>query len=122
MRTVPCPRAFPAPTRRLRPGVAAVAPARITTPPPVTTTPHVQWPEGKTFAFSVVDDTDRSTLENAPPVYDLLMRLGFRTTKTVWTLRGSHGEDDGATCENRQYLDWARWLARNGFEIAMHNA
>ena len=48
-----------------------------------------RWPDGKAFAFSVFDDTDLSTLENAPAVYRLLRDLGFRTTKSVWPLRGT---------------------------------
>jgi hypothetical protein len=27
---------------------------------------RVEWPDGRAFAFSVFDATDRSTLENAP--------------------------------------------------------
>ena len=47
----------------------------------------VRWPQGKSFAFTIVDDTDESTIENTKPVYDVLAGLGFRTTKTVWPLR-----------------------------------
>jgi hypothetical protein len=82
----------------------------------------VEWPSGKAFAFSVFDDTDRTTLENGPAVYDLLANLGFRTTKSVWPLRGS-GEPrvGGATCEEPAYLAWVHGLQREGFEIALHN-
>ena len=34
--------------------------------------PPVKWPGDKAFAFSVVDDTDNSTIANVKPVYDLL--------------------------------------------------
>ena len=30
------------------------------------------WPEGKRFAFTVVDDTDAATVENVGAVYDFL--------------------------------------------------
>src|SRR5271165_313130 len=35
------------------------------------------WPQGKRFAFTIVDDTDRSTVENVGPVYDFLLELGL---------------------------------------------
>ena len=42
---------------------------------PVPATPA--WPDGKRFAFTIFDDTDRSTLDNAPAVYALLRDLGI---------------------------------------------
>lgn len=84
--------------------------------------PLVEWPDGKSFAFTVFDDTDRETIENAPPVYDFLADLGFRTTKSVWPIKGS--EDPlvgGATCEDADYLEWVLKLKDLGFEIALHN-
>jgi hypothetical protein len=47
----------------------------------------VKWPNGKAFAFTIVDDTENSTVENMKPVYDLPGSLGFLTTKTVWPLK-----------------------------------
>jgi hypothetical protein len=44
----------------------------------------VKWPNGKSFAFTIVDDTDEATVNNVKPIYDLLYELGFKTTKTVW--------------------------------------
>jgi hypothetical protein len=86
------------------------------------TTPRVPWPDGKAFAFSVVDDTDTATLENVPAVYDLLADLGFRTTKTVWPLRGGDTSGrDGTSCEDRGYREWVERLQREGFEVALHN-
>ena len=46
----------------------------------------LDFPEGRKFAFTILDDTDDATVENVRPVYDLLTELGFRTTKTVWPL------------------------------------
>jgi hypothetical protein len=83
--------------------------------------PTVEWPHGKDFAFTVFDDTDLSTLRNAGPVYELLGELGFRTTKSVWPLRGSQAESSGATCEDDAYREWVQALQRQGFEIALHN-
>jgi hypothetical protein len=83
---------------------------------------QIEWPEGKRFAFTVFDDTDLQTLENTPPVYELLHDLGFRTTKSVWPIRGSEEPKlGGSTCEEAGYLDWVRDLQRRGFEIGLHN-
>jgi hypothetical protein len=80
---------------------------------------NVDWPEGKAFAFSVVDDTDLATMENVPPVYALLADLGLRTTKSVWTLGGEPG--DGLACDDSRYRAWVEGLHQDGFEIALHN-
>lgn len=81
------------------------------------------WPDGRSFAFTIFDDTDYATLENVRPIYRLLAELGFRTTKTVWPIAG---EDlplcEGSTCEDSRYLAWLRELAADGFEIGYHMA
>jgi hypothetical protein len=83
----------------------------------------VRWPDGKRFAFTIFDDTDCETLDNGPEVYRLLARLGFRTTKSVWPLRGAGTPlVGGSTCEDAGYLPWVQGLQREGFEIALHNA
>lgn len=84
------------------------------------------FPGGHHFAFTILDDTDDTTVANGKPVYDLLARLGLRTTKTVWALN-SPPELQGPyfaaeTLENEEYLAWVRQLANSGFEIAFHNA
>jgi hypothetical protein len=84
----------------------------------------IGWPDGRRFAFSIFDDTDRAALENAPHVYRLLRDLGFRTTKTVWPIGGG-GQPPavvgGSTCDDPAYLAWVTRLAAEGFEIALHN-
>lgn len=87
---------------------------------------QVSFPEGKRFAFTILDDTDDTTVANGRPIYALLERLGFRTTKTVWALN-SPPELQGPyfaaeTLERAEYLAWVHELARAGFEIAFHNA
>lgn len=86
----------------------------------------VMFPGCAEFAFSILDDTDDTTLRNGPPVYAMLRAHGLRTTKTVWAVdvpperRGIyHG---GETLATPGYLDWVRQLAEEGFEIAFHNA
>jgi len=77
-----------------------------------------------TFAFTVFDDTDASTLENVAPVYTCLSELGFRTTKSVWPLPlvadHTSGGSTGGTLEDREYLKFVRRLQNEGFEIALH--
>lgn len=83
----------------------------------------IRWPDGKTFAFSVFDDTDLATRENVAPVYDLLGGLGLHTTKSVWAVGGdSEPSIGGATCEDPSYRDWTLELQKAGFEIGSHGA
>ncbi|MEM6791025.1 MAG: hypothetical protein AAF928_12765 [Myxococcota bacterium] len=83
----------------------------------------ITWPEGKRFAFTVFDDTDRATATNVREVYALLHDLGMKTTKSVWPLRGDRTPSiPGATCEDDAYRAWTLDLQRQGFEIGYHNA
>lgn len=85
----------------------------------------IKWPNNKKFAFTVIDDTDCSTLSNAPIVYNYLSQLGFKTTKSVWIFDGETREDNksiiGTTCEDENYLKWVKSLKKEGFEIALHS-
>jgi hypothetical protein len=87
-------------------------------PPGRALTP-IGWPDGRAFAFSIVDDTDGSTMENVPPVYALLADLGIFTTKSVWPLAGD--VRDGLACDDPRYRAWVEGLQEQGFEIALHN-
>jgi hypothetical protein len=81
----------------------------------------IMWPEGKQFAFTIIDDTDRSNAENIGPVYDFLYENGFITTKTIWPLssRGS-SVGRGDSLEDKSYRDLILDLKAKGFEIALH--
>jgi len=84
---------------------------------------RLEWPEGKRFAFTIVDDTDASTVENTKPVYDLLESCGIRTTKTVWPLGFTQKPHfGGGTLEDPDYRAWVLDLQGAGFEIALHGA
>lgn len=84
---------------------------------------NVPWPEGKDFAFTVFDDTDRATVENNRAIYGLLAECGLRTTKTVWALTGvEEPEIPGDTCDDPEYLKLCLDLQALGFEIAWHLA
>jgi hypothetical protein len=83
----------------------------------------VQFPNGKRFAFSIVDDTDLTTLKRVEPVYEILKKHGLRTTKTVWVLdsNGStRSPDQGVTLQDEAYREFVLNLKREGFEIALH--
>src|SRR5881397_2840861 len=72
------------------------------------------FPGGKRFAFSILDDTDDSTLENVKPIYDLLRERGLRTTKTVWPLdcpEGSRHFFAADTLQNKAYRDFVHEIA-----------
>src|SRR5215510_845910 len=86
-------------------------------------TSKIMWPHGKRFAFTIIDDTDRSNVENIGPVYDFLNKNGFITTKTVWPLspRGSP-IGGGDSLENQIYRNFILDLKAKGFEIALHGA
>ncbi|MFC1717383.1 hypothetical protein ACFL6S_27230 [Candidatus Poribacteria bacterium] len=83
----------------------------------------MKWPEQKKFAFTVVDDTDKATVENVKPVYDLLAESGIKTTKTVWPIAPEReGRFGGMTCQDEEYLEWLYTIRDAGFEIAFHGA
>ena len=87
-----------------RPYAAAVSANQVRSqqhdPPPLTHSRTV-----RNFAFSIFDDTDVATLEYIRPIYELLDRLGFRTTKSVWSLpyQGSSEYEGSATLDDPEY-------------------
>ena len=90
----------------------------------MTNQPLASFPDGKKFAFSIFDDTDVATLEYIRPIYELLERLGFRTTKSVWPLpyQGSSEYEGSATLDDPEHAKYVRDLQERGFEIAFHGA
>lgn len=81
----------------------------------------MDWPDGKSFAFTVFDDTDNATLANVSEVYRLLADLGIRTTKSVWPSRAPEVDpSSGSTCEDPEYVEWLLRLRESGFEIGYH--
>jgi hypothetical protein len=85
----------------------------------------VVFPNGKRFAFSVLDDTDVATVQNVAQVYALLESLGMRATKTVWPMpcpEGSKNYSGSQTLHDSEYRDFILDLQRRGFEIASHGA
>ena len=82
----------------------------------------IKWPNSKSFAFTIFDDTDNSTLNNTSPVYSFLYNNGFLTTKSVWTTTSDYGTHNGETCLEIEYLNWLKNLNELGFEIGYHMA
>lgn len=86
---------------------------------------RLEFPDGKRFAFTIIDDTDVATVDNVRPIYALLKECGLRTTKTVWPLSWNGGWssfESSETLEVPHYLDFVRYLSTCGFEIASHGA
>ena len=86
---------------------------------------RIDFPGQARFAFTILDDTDDSTLENVRPVYDLLREYGFRTTKTAWpfeTPGGSRLFFAADTLERAEYRAFVHELVEDGFELASHGA
>jgi hypothetical protein len=84
-------------------------------------TSKITWPQGKRFAFTIIDDTDRSNVENTGPVYDFLYENGFITTKTVWPLSPQGPMIGGGdSLEDQSYRGLILDLKTKGFEIALH--
>jgi hypothetical protein len=88
------------------------------------------FPENKTFAFSMIDDTDDASLEKVRTAYQYLDTIGVKSTKTVWVLpatRKSGSEETGKWCEgvtlaNQSYVTLLKDLVQRGHELAMHSA
>lgn len=83
----------------------------------------IHYPDGKRFAFSIIDDSDLATLERVRPVYEVLHRNGVRTTKTVWvfpTSDSSHETNQGDSLADPDYREFVIDLQAKGFEIALH--
>jgi hypothetical protein len=84
-----------------------------------------EFPHGKCFAFTIVDDTDVATVASVKPVYELLHALGLRTTKTVWPVGCPEGSPDfssSQTLDDADYRAFAVDLQQRGFEITWHGA
>jgi len=81
----------------------------------------MQFPNGKQFAFTIIDDTDGDLIENTRPVYEFLAKMGLRTTKTVWALPPKDSFK-GLSLSDYRYRQYIKKLQRDGFEIAFHSA
>jgi len=78
------------------------------------------WPKNKKFAFTIIDDTDNSTIENIKPVYDYLTSKGILATKTIW-IYPPNDHYSGSSLRDQNYLEYIKELKLNGFDIQLHN-
>lgn len=87
------------------------------------------YPDGLNFAFTITDDPDLCKLEKIKPVYDLISKLGFKTTIAVWSKEANRSNgmpdikgnfDFGETLQRIPYRDYILDLQSRGFEIALH--
>ncbi len=84
---------------------------------------HIQWPDGKKFAFTVFDDPDGQSLATSERVYGFLSDQGFRTSKAIWTVGPVRQANSGGdTCAFEPFRRHAVSLQERGFEIAYHLA
>lgn len=67
----------------------------------------IKWPDNKKFAFTIVDDTENSAVENVKPIFDFLYKNGMLTTKTVWV----YPLRDGFTGECLLDNDYLKFIA-----------
>jgi hypothetical protein len=82
----------------------------------------IAWPQGKSFAFTIFDDTDGATVENITPIYEMLTDLGFRITKSAWPLASAEAPAwRGQTCGDADYLASVKKLQAQGHEIGYHH-
>lgn len=87
-------------------------------------TSSISYPDGKSFIFTIFDDTDVATLNYIKPIYDRFIELNMKTTKTVWPL-GYSGESHykgSHSLEDQSYLEYIQFLQKQGFEISFHGA
>jgi hypothetical protein len=78
------------------------------------------WPDNKDFAFTIIDDTDNSVIDNISPIYKLLNELNIKTTKSVWIFP-SRDKFKGQTIQDEIYRNFVLDIQGKGFEIALHN-
>lgn len=77
------------------------------------------WPNGKTFAFTIIDDSDYDTIEKIRPIYDFLYDINMLTTKNVWVYP-SRNNCDGCCLLDNDYKIFILFLKSIGYEIGLH--
>ncbi len=74
------------------------------------------------FIFTIIDDTDDAYFESIKPVYDILIKNGLRTTKTIWVEPVKDNKYSKGHClKDKSYRNFIIDLKSKGFEIALHN-
>lgn len=73
------------------------------------------------FYFTIIDDTDNSTLENTKPIYDFLYEKRIFITKTVWVYPPRDADSFGDSLQRPEYLKFIKEIQEKGFEIGLHH-
>jgi hypothetical protein len=86
--------------------------------------PLSEFPQGKKFAFTILDEAETASVEVLRPFYTLLQELGIAATKTVWSRSTDERTGIGARCslDDPKYLDFILELRDRGFEIGWSGA
>ena len=83
---------------------------------------QIKFPKNKSFAFTIIDDTDDAFLENIKPIYDLLNEHNILITKTVWVYPPRDSKYSKGDCLQRgSYLNYINKIIKYGFEVGLHN-
>jgi hypothetical protein len=83
-----------------------------------------EFPGGKKFAFTILDDAEVAPLEDLRPIYHFLEELGIYATKIVWSFADERAGAPGTRCtlDDPQYLDFVLELRDRGIEIGWAGA
>lgn len=73
------------------------------------------------FYFTIIDDTDDTTLENISTIYNLLQKYNIFITKTVWVYPPRDKMSKGDSLQRPEYFKFVKELKDKGFEIGIHN-
>ena len=86
------------------------------------------FPDGKDFAFTIIEDPDYGDYKHKVMIYEYLDSLHLKTTKGIWVVDNKHGSSAkrwksntrGVTASDKEYLQYNIDLQKRGFEICLH--
>jgi len=86
------------------------------------------FPDGKDFAFTIIEDPDYGDYIQKVTIYDYLDSLQLKTTKGTWVVDNKHGSGTrawktntrGISTTDNEYLKYNLDLQKRGFEICAH--
>ena len=83
-----------------------------------------EYPDGKTFAFTILDIAETASVDVLRPFYALLHELGVSATKTVWSRSADERAGPGSRCslDDPRWLEFILELRDCGFEIGWAGA
>lgn len=78
------------------------------------------WPNGKKFAFTIIDDCDNDRLDVINSIYNFLDDINIKTTKNVWIYPSRDTEMSGNCLLDQNYRECILNLKSLGYEIGIH--